>query len=291
MSMQARPVKIVTDSAADLPPALIRDFDIAVIPLLIMIEGREYREGVDLSNEELYQRAATARGGASTAFPAPEVFAQVYRRLTGAGYDVVSVHLAAVLSGIVGAATFAARGEDVPPDRVRVVDSRTGTLAQGWVVVAAAEAAARGLGLAEVAAAAEDAAGRSFLYGGVATLEYLIRKGRIGMIPGTVGTLLNIKPIVSVRPTGEVFVLERVRTEHKLLERLGTLTAAAGPIERVGVIHAADPQAAQTLLALLEPLPVPRPIPVTPMGAVLGTSVGPGAVGVCGLKRQGSAPV
>lgn len=285
MTMQPRPVKIVTDSGADLPPALIRDFDITVIPFLIMIDGQEYREGVDLSNEELYRRAATARSGAATAFPAPEVFAEVYRRLTGAGYDVVSVHLAAVLSGTVGAATFAAHSEGVPPDRVRIVDSRTGTLAQGWVVLAAAEAAARGLGLAEVATAAEDAAGRSFLYGGVATLEYLIRKGRVGMIPGTVGTLLNIKPIVSVRPNGEVFVLERVRTEHKLLERLVALTAAAGPIERVGVIHAVDPQAAETLRALLEPLPVPHPIPITPMGAVLGTSVGPGAVGVCGLKR------
>ena len=157
-------------------------------------------------------------------------------------------------------------------------------MAEGWCAIEAAEAARAGKSLQEVAAVAENAASRAVLYGALETLEYVIRSGRVSRLPGTLGTLLNIKPILTIRPDGEAVTIERVRTRKKVLERLAELAARLGPLDRVAVMYAADPEGAAQLLELIKPLQPPEPVVVGHIGAVLGTHIGPGGVGICCLK-------
>src|SRR5206468_9537294 len=138
----------------------------------------------------------------------------------------------------------ASTGDGIPAESITVVDTRTLCMSEGWCAIKAAEAAREGKSAAEVAKVAEDAAARSVLYGALETLEYVIKSGRVSRLPGTVGTLLNIKPILTVRPNGEAAIIGRVRTRKRALERLVELTAELGPLDRVAVMHGADPDGA-----------------------------------------------
>ena len=286
---QRRRVKVVTDSAADIPAEIAHELDITVVPLLVHMGGRTYRDGVDLSGEEFYRELEATRSVTTTSLPSLDSFADAYRRITSEGYDVVSVHLSSKLSGTYNAALMASTSDGVPMEAVSVVDSRTLSMGEGWIAIKAAEAARDGASQADVAALAESLVPRVRVYGALDTLEYVIRSGRVSRLPGTVGTLLSVKPILTTRPNGEAIILERVRTRHRSLERIVELTAEAGPIERLAVMHGADEQGAAELMELLRPLDVPQPVVVAHIGAMLGTHVGPGVVGVCFLQSTGDS--
>jgi DegV family protein with EDD domain len=286
MAAEARPVKVVTDSAADIPRELAAGLDITIVPLLVHIGGKTYREGVDISGEEFYQRLAATRSVTTTSFPALEDFERAYRDLTGQGCDVVSVHMSSRLSGTYNAALIASTADGVEPEAVSVVDSRAISMSQGWVAIAAAEAAREGKNLTEVTAVAEDAAGRTALFGALETLEYAMKSGRLSRLPGTVGTMLSVKPILATRPNGEVALLERIRTRHRSLERIVDLTMTLGQIERLAVMHADDPEGAEQVRQMLMERGLREPDVVAHIGAVLGTHVGPGGVGVCALLMR-----
>jgi DegV family protein with EDD domain len=112
-----------------------------------------------------------------------------------------------------------------------------------------------------------------------------MRSGRVSRLPGTVGNLLSIKPILTSLPNGEAIILEKVRTRKRALERIVELTAGLGPLVYLAVMHGADEDGAAELVEMLKPLNPPEPIVVAHIGAVLGTHIGPGAVGVCCLTR------
>jgi DegV family protein with EDD domain len=286
MAAESRPVKVVTDSAADIPPEVAADLDITIVPLLIHIGGKTYRDGVDLSGERFYQELAAARSVTTTSFPSLQDFSQAYIALIEQGCDVVGVHVSSKLSGTYDAALMASTADGVTPDAVNIVDSRSVCMSQGWVAIEAAEAARAGKNLAEVTEVAENAARRTILYGALETLEYAVKSGRIGKLPGSVGTMLSIKPIIALRPNGEVALLERVRTRARSIERLVELAAARGSMGRLAVMHAADPDGASHLKELVVRHGMPEPEIVAHIGAVLGTHVGPGGVGICALLEQ-----
>jgi DegV family protein with EDD domain len=179
---------------------------------------------------------------------------------------------------------MASTGDDISAESISVVDTHSICMSEGWCAILAAEAARDGKSMAEVTEIAENAASRAVLFGALETLEYVIKSGRVSRLPGTIGTLLSIKPILTLRPNGEAAILERVRTRKKVLERIVELTAALGPLDRVAVMHGADPEGADQLLELLKSLNPPQPIIVGHIGAVLGTHIGPGGVGICCLK-------
>ncbi|HKP51422.1 MAG TPA: DegV family protein [Chloroflexia bacterium] len=287
MSASRRQVRIVTDSAADIPADLARELDITVIPLNVIMEGKTYRDGVDLSGEEFYERLKTTRSVTTTSLPSLDAFAEAYRRLTTEGCDVVSIHLSSKLSGTFNAALMASTADGVSPEAIEVVDSRSVSMAQGWIAIRAVEAARSGGSLAEVDELAENLAKRTALYGVLNTLEYVIRSGRVSRLPGTVGNFLSIKPIVTTLPNGEATILEKVRTRKKALTRVVQLTSELGPLERIAVMHGADEEGATQLADMLQSLDVPQPIMICHIGAVLGTHLGPEAVGVCCLKSDG----
>ena len=284
--MSQRPVKVVTDSAADIPRELARELGITVVPLRVHMGGKTYLDGIDISGEAFYHELEATRSVTTTSLPSLDSLEQAYRQITGDGYDIVSIHISSKLSGTFNAALMASTADGVPDESVSVVDTHALSMAQGWVAIEAAEAARTGASMDEVVRVAEDAVNRVALYGALETLEYVMKSGRVSKLPGTVGTLLSIKPILTTRPNGEVVILERVRTRKKALERSVELTAELGPLSRLAVVHGADPQGAAQLLEMLGPLNPPEPILIGHIGAVLGTHIGPGGVGICCLKRE-----
>ncbi len=275
------PVAVVTDSTAYLPPEVVAEHGIEVVPCYVALAGRSGREGDEITPGDVARALGTRGQRVSTSRPTPGDFVAAYRRCLAAGADrVVSVHLSAELSGTWDAARLAAAqvGEHV----VTVVDTRSTAMGTGFAVLAAARAAAAGADAAGVAAAANGTAARTRTLFVVDTLEHLRRGGRIGPAASLLGTALSIKPLLHV-VGGRVLPLERVRTTGRALTRLvqRAAEAAGGPGASVAVHHLAAADRAEKLAASLrEAIPGIRELHVSELGAVLGAHVGPGAVGV-----------
>ncbi|ROT27138.1 DegV family protein [Micromonospora sp. HM5-17] len=270
-------VAVVTDSTAYLPSELVDRYRLSVVPLTVVIDGVAGLEGVEVTPAHAARALAGWRGAVSTSRPAPEQFAQTYRRLLDGGAEaVVSVHLSAELSGTVAAAQLAAA--EVGP-HVSVVDARSTGMGLGFPVLAAAAAAARGAAAAEVRRAAVEAVDRTSTLFYLDTLEFLRRGGRITAAGALLGTALSVKPILHV-VQGRIAVRDRVRTAGRGLARLVDLAieeAGDGEVD-IALHHLAAPGRAAELAAALESRLGPRLRNryVTEAGAVIGAHVGPG---------------
>jgi DegV family protein with EDD domain len=275
------PVAVVTDSTAYLPPELVEQYGIEVVPLYVTLAGRSGREGIDIQPMDVARALSTRGQQVSTSRPTPGDFVAAYRRRLQAGADsVVSVHLSAELSGTWDAARLAAAqvGEHV----VTVIDSRSTAMGTGFAVLAAARAAAQGANAADAADAARRTALATRTLFVVDTLEHLRRGGRIGPAAAVLGSALAVKPVLHV-VDGEVVPLEKVRTTGRALHRLVQRAVdAAGPgPASVAIHHLAAPERAERLAGeLRERLPNLRELHVSEIGAAIGAHVGPGAVGI-----------
>ncbi|MFC4001423.1 DegV family protein [Prauserella oleivorans] len=280
------PVAVVTDSTAHLPEGFAERHGIRVVPLHVLIDGVSALDGIDVGPVALAEALAQRRI-VTTSRPTPSAFAAEFRAALDEGADaVVSVHLSKRLSGTWESAVLAA--QEVGPDRVRVVDSRTTAMGLGFSALHAAEAAAAGASGKEVEEAAVTAAARSQTLFVVETLEYLRRGGRIGHAAALLGTALMVKPVLHM-DGGEIRPLEKVRTMNRALARLVDLVAqAAGEDEvELAVHHLASPERAAELATRLdERLPRSRGCLVTELGAVIGAHTGPGVLGVV-VQRAG----
>lgn len=270
-------VRIVTDSACDLPDETARELGIEIVPLTVRFGDEEFVDRRDLTPQEFWRRCAASPVLPETAAPAPGLFEAAYRKLASEGATgIVVVSLSAALSATMQSAQLAATSvaDDVP---VRVVDSRTVTLGQGMIAVAAARLAASGASLDEVEALATDQAGRSQVWGALDTLDNLKKGGRIGNARAMLASVLSIKPIIEIR-AGKVEEGGKQRTRSKALAFLLEKVAAAGPIENVAVLHAmcddVDPFV-EKLRAITG-----GEITVGNLGAVVGAHAGRGTIGV-----------
>ncbi|MGH8862937.1 MAG: DegV family protein, partial [Jatrophihabitantaceae bacterium] len=241
-------VAIVTDSTAYLPGTV--PTGVRVVPLRVHLGARTLVDGVDVSLADVV-RTLKSRTPVSTSRPSPAEFAEVFRSCLESGADhVVSIHLAAALSGTWESAVLA--GQDFGHGVVRVVDSRGTAAGLGFAVAAAAAAAGAGASAAEVqqAATAVVDSTRTLFY--VDTLEYLRRGGRIGTAAALLATSLSVKPLLQM-VEGHIVALEKVRTPTRALARLVSLTAqaaAGGPVD-IAVHHLAAPARAETVAAQL----------------------------------------
>lgn len=280
-------VAVVTDSTAYLPAELAGRHDLTVVPLTVVINGVEGREGVEVSPTDVARALAQRRFRVATSRPAPEQFALAYRRLFEAGASgVVSVHLSAELSGTVAAATLAAAEFG---DRVAVVDSRSTGMGLGFPALAAGAAAAAGADLTGVRRAALVGVDRTQTFFYVDTLEFLRRGGRINAAEALLGTALSVKPILHV--TGGTIVLrDKARTAGRGLARLVDLAVeSAGAAEvDIAVHHLAAPgRAAELIDALRVRLGDRlRDRYLTEVGAVVAAHAGPGLAGVVVHRRD-----
>ncbi len=282
-----RPVCVVTDSTADVPHDLSHKLGITVVPLTVSFGSQHYRDGVDLSGEQFYARLATTKAMPVTAAPSPGAFSVVYQQLTAGGNDVISIHVSSDLSAVYNAAMLAASdysGEDGGP-RVVVVDSRALSMCTGWLAIDAARAAQAGQSLAAISALVRDMVPRLRILGAFDTLEMLQRGGRIGMAGAFLGTMLSVKPLLHLKE-GHVEPLERVRTSSKALARIVEIVRDFGPLESLCVLHGYNEEAAAKLHSMLAPYCPADKVLLAHIGAVLGTHIGPKAVGVaCVLQR------
>jgi len=284
-----RPVRVLVDSTADIPPGLSAELGITVVPDLIHFGQETLRDGVDLSDEEFFARLETSPIYPTTSSPGAGVFEVAYRELVGMGVDVVSIHPASAFSSICDTAALAAR--TIEGGRIAVIDSRQVTMGTGWLAILAARAAREGTGLDEVVSLVEEARERVRLIALLDTVAPLQKSGRLGKLEMLVGTLLQIKPVFSIT-LGEPGLLERPRTHRKGRARLLEHICELAPFQELAVMHTMAWAEAKSLaddLAAARVHPRER-ILVAHAGAAMGTHVGPRALGAVGLVMPASAP-
>jgi DegV family protein with EDD domain len=271
-------VRVVADSACDLPDQLLAELGVELVPLRIRFGSEELVDRQELSTKEFWARCSTFAGLPETSAPSPGQFREAFESMAAQGADgVVCVNLSSKMSATIEAARQAALGlEGSFP--VKVVDSLSVTLGEGLVVMEAAEQAARGGSLDEVAAAAEQAVGTIKVYGVIDTLENLKKGGRIGGAQAMLGSLLSVKPVIQVQD-GVVEQESKQRTRRRALEYLAGKVRAAGPISRLAVCGADAPDM-DVFLAMLEGIQSEREALLGEIGPVIGTHAGPGTVGV-----------
>jgi DegV family protein with EDD domain len=272
-------VAVVTDSTAYLPAELVEASHVTVVPVRVVIGGVGFDEGVGVTSEGVAEALRHWRP-VSTSRPSPSAFLAAYTAAAESGADaVVSVHLSGEMSGTVASAELAAKEAPVP---VRVVDSRTIGMAQGFGALSGAEAAAAGASLDDVERAVDERCASTSAFFYVDTLEYLRRGGRIGSAAAMLGSALAVKPLLHL-VDGRIAPLEKVRTTSRALARLEEVAverSADLPVD-LAVHHLANPARAEQLAARLSArIPGLRRLVVSEVGAVVGAHVGPGMLAV-----------
>lgn len=275
-------ISLVTDSAADLPVALAEQYQIHVVPNLVIIDGQTLVDGKDISREEFYTRLPQMKTPPTTGTASSGAYQALYQNLLDEGADqVISIHVAHQLSGIYNAAHIAAQEF---PERVYVHDSQCLSMGLGFQVIAAAEAIARRASMSEILSMLAELRTRVHLVAMLDTLEYVRRSGRVSWARARIGGLLQVKPFVEVREGGKVFSLGETRTRSKGIARLKELLLKLGDLERLAILHTnAEADALQFLAELKIHLPTnPEIINVT---SVIGTHVGPNGLGFAAVVR------
>jgi DegV family protein with EDD domain len=270
-------VRIVSDSACDLPPALCAELGIEIVPLTIRFGADELVDRVELTTEAFWERLARSTVLPETAAPSVGAFESTFRALQESGADgIVCINLSSKMSATMQSAQIAAKALDgVCP--VAVIDSKTASMGIGMLCLEAARVAGEGGDLDTVVAAVESARDRSHVLFTVDTLEYLRKGGRIGGAQAILGSMLSINPVIGIKD-GAVEPAGKVRTRSKALKLLAA-KASEGKIEHLAVLHGNAPDLDE-LLTLLEPV-FPRDDIITGVvGPVIGTHAGPRVIGV-----------
>jgi DegV family protein with EDD domain len=270
-------VRIVTDSTCDLPAETIAVCGIHVIPLYINVGNQGYLDGIDISREEFYTRLPNFSTHPSTAVPSTQRFVAAYNTLADEGAsEVLSIHISTKLSGVLDVASIAA--QETTSTHVIVFDSRQLSLGTGFLVETAAKMAADGSSVDQILDTLNDQVQRTRVFAALDTLEFLKRSGRMNRYLAGLATLLQIKPIMIMhdgKPGSE-----RVRTQDRAMKRVVEMLAAAGPLERVAMVHTHASQEVlanlRSMAAYLLPQGSILTLEITP---VIGAHIGPGAVG------------
>jgi DegV family protein with EDD domain len=270
--------RVVTDSSCDLPADLVAELDIDIVPLTIRFGNEELVDRRDLSPKEFWARCASSPVLPETAAPSAGAFEDAYRRAAAAGAEgVVAITISSQLSATGQSAQMAAKSVqgDIP---VRTVDSLSVTMGLGMIVSAAAQMAAEGKSVDEVAAGAEALVPRTRVYGALDTLENLKKGGRVGGAQALIGSMLSIKPIIEVRD-GQVEPESRQRTRSRALRYIADKVRDAGKIENLAVCHGDAPDLDE-FISLLEPHYPRDKMVIGDIGAVIGAHAGPRVIGV-----------
>lgn len=280
-------VMVVTDSTANIPQSLMNGSEIEFVPLQVIWGQSTYRDGIDIHPAEFYERLPKDPNNPSTSQVTPEDFKNLFARLLDQGYEILSLHISSKLSGTIDSAYQAKRA--FPGAPIAIVDSLSTSMALGFQALAASRVANLGATLEECRVVAERAVRHSGVLFTVSTLEYLRRGGRIGNAAAFLGTMLNLKPVLQLKD-GVIEPVEKVRTLSKAIERMLDLAEkqighSSAPIH-LAALQAGTIQEGENLLAKalkrFSPSVVSDAI-VTDISPVIGTHVGPGALGIAYL--------
>ncbi len=271
-------VRVVTDSAAELPAEVVERLRITVLPLSIHFGDEVLRDGVDITPDQFYRKLERSSVLPTSSPPSLKTFESVYNELNKTTDQIISIHVSSRLSQTVNVAHNAVESF-IGRCRITVVDSLSISLGLGILVRAAAEAAAKGLSLDEIVRLVRGMIPHIYIVFFVETLEYLERGGRISKSQALLGSMLNIKPIISIED-GEIIPLEKVRTRAKALDKLFEFVAEFSRIDRVAILQSAPQEDAQALIERLEMFFPEMAFPVLTYGPVLAAHIGPKTMGV-----------
>lgn len=278
-------VKLVTDSTADIPPQVASALGIHVVPLYVHFGDEVYRDGVNLSPSEFYRKLATSKSLPTTATVSPAEFAQIYDTLSEQSDKILVIVLSSELSATYQVALHGKELSRNKGSRIEVIDSRLVLMPLGLVVIAAAKETQAGARMDQVIDIAKRAISRVHVRMAFDTLEYVRRGGRIGAARAFLGTLLNLKPILSIRD-GVTTPVARERTRTKAVEHLRRFATGFTNIKEMAVEFTTTPEEAIALAQSLDHVFPKERIYISTVGAVMGTHLGPGALGVAILEGE-----
>ncbi|WP_322924726.1 DegV family protein [Paenibacillus campi] len=274
---------IVTESTADIPAELIQAYAIQIIPLRLFFGQDSYADGVDITSAQFYERLAAAAQLPTTSQPSPADYAAMYERLLHEHPDsqIISIHLSSGLSGTYQSATIG-RSMVEQEERITIIDSLSASYGYGMAVVHAARLARQGASVADIqASVARLLAGRE-LYFLVDDLEYLRKGGRIGRASATLGTLLNVKPILSIDEQGVIYPVEKVRGQKKAMARIVDMLRQKLTVRKIHLAlgHTANRASCEPLLQMLREHYEITELVYSEIGPVIGTHTGAGTIAV-----------
>jgi DegV family protein with EDD domain len=277
-------VKIVTDSVADLQSDVVRELGITVVPLDVRFGTEVYRDGIDLTADQFYDKLKHSKTLPLTSVPSPAAFAETYDKLAEETDEILVIILTSKLSGTYQVALQSV-GLMKRKCRVEVIDSQWAIMAQGFIAITAARGAQAGAKFDEVLEIAHRNIARVDIRASFDTLEYLRRGGRIGKAQSLIGSILRVNPIIGMRD-GEVFPFGRERSRAKAIDRLYNFAMSFSNIEDLAVEYAVNRDEAEKLVERLGSKFPKEHIYCTRASPVIGTHTGPGllVVSVLGDK-------
>ena len=276
-------VKIVTDSSCDLPAELVQELGITIVPLYVRFGEEVYREQVDIGLDEFYQRLEHGTIHPVTIQPSPQDFATAYQKLSPEADGIVSIHISSKLSGTCNSAL---QGKEMIEKGcpIAVIDSQSVTMGLGLIDIVAATMAKAGESLSSVVKEVEQTIPNIHLLGLLDTLKYLALGGRIGKAKALLGSVLNVKPMITLKE-GEVVPAGQVRSRSKGVERLFSFAESATDIEDLAIAYNTTPEEAQALAERLGSIYTKEAIRVFRLGTTLGVHMGPGGL-VVGFRQK-----
>ncbi|MBM7094132.1 DegV family protein [Bacillus sp. H-16] len=282
-------VKVVTDSTADIPKELVEELDITVVPLKVHFGEDMYEDGVDLTPEQFYDKLHQNNLMPSTSQPTPHQFEEVYKKLAQEtnGAQILSIHLSSRLSGTYQSAHIASQELEGDID-ITVVDSKKASYAIGIMVTEIARLAKEGADKRTCEQRLTELLSDTSVFFMVDTLEYLEKNGRIGKASAVLGSLLKIKPILSLNDEGEVYPFEKARGNKKALARIykEIETRYGSSSVHVGISHAQAEDEANIIIEEIEKRMTTASSVITSIGPVIGAHVGPGTLSISVTKAE-----
>jgi DegV family protein with EDD domain len=277
-------IAIVTDSTSDLDPAIAAEQNITLVPAHVRFGDIDYKDGVDIKGDEFYAMLLEAKDLPQTSQPSAGEFVEVYQRLAQDHDEIVSLHVSGKLSGTMQSALTATQEMQGKTDcKIHVVDTQSVSLGLAYVAREAARLAADGVEADRIVNHAKYIADLMHVAFTPETLEYLHRGGRLGAASHLIGSLLRVKPILTLKD-GAIDVLDKVRTRSRVIERMvkhvESVAGEGGTVTHLGIMHANAPDfAAEMQQAILDRVSAQSVVNGT-IGPAIGTHAGPGAVGV-----------
>lgn len=281
-------VKIFTDSAADLPAAIVERYDIGVVPLLISHEENVFADGQDLIHQQFYQLLASSQQLPTTSQPSPQDFIDAFTPYLDQDQEIISINLSSGLSGTVESAMLAhAELSALAAGRLHIIDSLAASVGQGLLVCLAAEMAQAQKSVAEIVAAVLEARLALNHLFTLDTMDNLVKGGRISRAKATFGELLNIKPMLRLDDDGKIDTLDKVRGRKKSIKYLIDKCLAEADKKRfpyVGISHGNSLAEAEAIAQALQRAIPDHTIVIGDIGATIGTHTGPGCIAVFYFK-------
>lgn len=274
-------IALVTDSTSDMPPELREKYQIEVIPITLHIDGQSYIDGVTLTREEFYTWMPTMKSPPTTAAPSVGSFAECYEKIFNAGAEkIISIHVAASLSGIFNAARLAAENFG---DRVHVFDSGQLSMGISFQILEATETIAQNLPVDAILRSMTELQKKLKIIAVLDTLEYLHRSGRVSWAKARLGSLLDLKPMIELT-YGKVLNIGSVRTTRMANKRMHEMLKEIGALDKIAILHTNAEERARQFLAKAAPQLASPPLLVNVTPAI-GTHLGPNGLGFAAARK------